>query len=66
MALMTIFSLGTLVPGLAVMVRRLHDIGKNGVYILMGLIPLVGGIILLIYACTEGTKGPNEFGPSPK
>ena len=58
--------LATLIPSLAVAVRRLHDINKSGWYILIGFIPFVGGIILLIWAVKEGDKGANQFGPDPK
>lgn len=59
-------ALGLFIPSLAVAVRRLHDINKSGWFYLVGLIPLVGGIILLVWFCTEGTKGSNEFGEDPK
>lgn len=51
---------------LSLMVRRLHDIGKSGWFLLLGLIPLVGGIILLVFCCTDSEKGPNKWGNSPK
>ena len=54
-----IFSLGTLVPSLAVGVRRMHDVGKSGWFI---LIPIYN----LILACTDGVRGENEYGPDPK
>lgn len=60
-----IFSLATLLPGLAVTVRRLHDLDKSGWFILLGLIPIVGAIILIIWFCSEGTRGQNRFGPDP-
>jgi uncharacterized membrane protein YhaH (DUF805 family) len=61
-----LYALATLVPSLAVSVRRLHDIGKSGWYILLGLIPCVGGIILLVFAVTAGDVGENEYGVDPK
>lgn len=60
-----IFGLAMFLPGLAVTVRRLHDTDRSGWFILLGLIPLVGAIILLIWYCTKGTDGPNRFGPDP-
>lgn len=57
--------LGLIVPSLAVTVRRLHDQDKSGWFILIGLIPLAG-IILLVFYCMEGTQGPNQYGPDPK
>jgi uncharacterized membrane protein YhaH (DUF805 family) len=56
----------TLLPGVAVQARRLHDTGKTGWYMLISLVPFVGGIILLVALCTEGNYGPNEYGPDPK
>ena len=61
-----VFSLAILVPTLAVSWRRLHDIGKKGVWYFINLIPIVGSIILLVWFCQEGTRGDNEFGPDPK
>jgi len=58
-------SLGTLalfLPTLAVQVRRLHDTDRSGWWVLIGLIPLVGWIIILIFLCQRGTEGPNRFG----
>ena len=61
-----IYSLAVLCPGLAVTVRRLHDVGRPGIHILYALIPLVGAILLLIWTATEGTPENNEYGPNPK
>jgi uncharacterized membrane protein YhaH (DUF805 family) len=58
--------LAILVPYLAVGARRLHDTGRSGWWLLIGLIPIVGAIVLLIFFVLEGTKGPNEYGPDPK
>ena len=57
--------LALVLPALAVAARRLHDIGKSGWWLLIGLIPVLGWIMLLIWACTRGTLGPNRFGPDP-
>ncbi len=59
-----IFSLVSILPSLALMVRRLHDIGKSGWWILIGLVPFIGGIVLLIFSLMEST-GDNEYGPNP-
>lgn len=59
-------SLAFFLPSLGVMVRRLHDIGKSGWWVLVAFIPLIGGIILLIFAIQEGNQGPNQYGPDPK
>ena len=61
-----LYALATFLPGLAVSVRRLHDVGKSGWFFLIALIPLVGGIWLLVLFCTEGTPGPNQYGEDPK
>jgi uncharacterized membrane protein YhaH (DUF805 family) len=55
-----------LIPGFAVAVRRLHDVGKSGWFLLIGLIPLVGAIWLLVLFCTDGVPGQNEYGANPK
>lgn len=64
-AIYPLFSLAVLLPGLAVAVRRLHDLDRSGWWILLGLIPLVGAVILIIWYCMKGTTGPNRFGPDP-
>ena len=61
-----VYGLGVIVPGLAVAVRRLHDTNKSGWMLLIGLIPLVGSILLLVFYFTDGDPGTNRFGPSPK
>lgn len=60
-----IFSLALLIPSLAVSVRRLHDRDKSGWWLLLGLIPLIGGVILFIWYVSRGTVGPNSYGPDP-
>lgn len=64
--LYTIYAVAVLLPSLGVSVRRLHDINKSGWWVLIGLIPIVGGIILLVWACKEGDHGTNEYGNDPK
>ena len=61
-----IYGIAVLLPSLAVWVRRLHDIGKSGWLVLISFIPIVGAIILLVWACTEGQMGDNRFGADPK
>lgn len=65
-ALYFLYAFGTFVPGLAVSVRRLHDIGKSGWMMLVGLIPIIGSIWLIVLMCSEGTQGENEYGKNPK
>ena len=64
--LTTLLLLAVLIPGIAVQVRRFHDQDKSGWFVLLGLIPLLGGLIVLVFMCLEGTKGPNRFGDDPK
>ena len=61
-----IYTLALLIPGIAVCVRRLHDVGKSGLYYLLIFIPLIGAIILLVWFCTEGEHGSNAWGEDPK
>ena len=58
-------SLAILLPGLAVAVRRLHDKGKTGWWLLIGAIPIIGAIILIIWFIGEGESGENVYGPEP-
>ncbi|MBD5363944.1 MAG: DUF805 domain-containing protein [Bacteroides sp.] len=60
-----LWSLATLLPSLGLSVRRLHDIDKSGWWIFLGLIPLVGAIILIIWACKESQPYDNQYGPVP-
>ncbi len=62
----SIYGLIVLIPGLAVAVRRLHDIDKSGWMLLVALIPLVGAIWLIVLFATNGTSGDNNYGPDPK
>jgi len=61
-----VYCLAVLVPGIALGIRRLHDTNRSGWFLLLCLIPFVGGIILLVFFVLEGTKGQNQFGPDPK
>lgn len=61
-----IYSLAVLIPGIAVTVRRLHDIDRSGWWLLISLIPVVGGITLFIFMVLDSTPGNNEYGPNPK
>lgn len=64
--LSTIYMLAVIVPNLALMVRRLHDIGKPWPFIFFMLIPIAGPIIMLVWFCTDSQVGANEFGENPK
>lgn len=61
-----IYGLGVLIPSLAVAVRRLHDTNNSGWLILLGLIPCVGGIVLLVFMILQGTNGENKYGDIPE
>lgn len=61
-----LFSLALFIPSLAVAVRRLHDIGRSGWWLLIGLIPLVGALVLLVFAVQDSQPGSNAYGPNPK
>ena len=61
----TVVSLALFLPSLAVGVRRLHDTDRSGWWILIGIIPIIGWIMLLIWFCTD-SKPSNQYGPNPK
>ncbi len=65
-AVLGVFYVGILLPSLAVTVRRLHDTGRSGGWFFITFVPLVGGIILLVFACTDSQPGANQYGPNPK
>ena len=65
-ALCVLYCLAALIPSLAVGVRRLHDSGNSGWMMLVGLIPLVGGIWLLVLFCQDSQPGANRWGANPK
>ncbi|QPQ56203.1 DUF805 domain-containing protein [Allosphingosinicella flava] len=64
--LLAILGLVFLIPSIAVGVRRLHDQDKSGWFLLLGLIPYLGAIVLIVMMCLSGTPGPNRYGPDPK
>lgn len=53
-------------PSLTVSVRRLHDIGRSGWWVLIGIVPCIGTIVTIIFMATEGERDTNRFGPDPK
>lgn len=63
--LTAVVALALFLPNLAMAVRRLHDGNRSGWFILLGLIPIVGPIILLVWYLQRGTEGDNRFGPDP-
>ena len=54
------------IPSLAVAIRRLHDTGRSGWWILLGLIPVLGGLVLLVFYCIDSQEGANAWGLNPK
>jgi uncharacterized membrane protein YhaH (DUF805 family) len=58
-----LYALAVFIPSIAVSVRRFHDQDKSGWMYLLTLIPYVGPVVLIVFMCIEGTKGPNRFGP---
>lgn len=60
-----VFWLGLLIPSIAVGVRRLHDTDRTGWWLLIGLIPVIGTIVLIVFFVQRGTPGDNRFGPDP-
>ncbi|WP_408586305.1 DUF805 domain-containing protein [Novosphingobium sp.] len=65
-AILSIWGLGSIIPSIAVQVRRFHDQDRSGWMILLGFIPYVGGLIVLVFMCLEGTRGANRYGADPK
>ena len=65
-SLISLYYLAAIIPGLAVYIRRLHDIGKSGWHIFLALIPLVGAIVLLVFVCKDSEPGENRYGSNPK
>ncbi len=66
LALYIIYILGMFIPSLAVSVRRLHDVGKSGATLFLGLIPIIGGLYLLYLFVKDGDLSFNEYGANPK
>lgn len=61
-----VWLLATVLPALSVLVRRLHDTGRSGWWVLIGLVPFAGGIVLFIFSVFDTFPGENTYGPSPK
>lgn len=62
----SIYYVATLLPTLAVVVRRLHDTGRSGFWCFVALVPLVGAIVLVIFLVNNGVAGRNQYGADPK
>lgn len=61
-----LYTLAVLIPGIAVTIRRLHDTGRSGWWILIAFVPFIGAIILLVFMVLDSQPGSNEYGPNPK
>lgn len=61
-----LYSISVFIPGFAVLVRRLHDTGRSGWWILIGFVPFAGVIVLFIFTVLDSQPHENQFGPSPK
>ena len=61
-----IWIFATIVPALAVLIRRLHDTGRTGWWALVGLVPFVGAIVLLVFTVSDSSNEENKYGTSPK
>ena len=64
--LIVLFGLAIFLPTLAVGVRRLHDTNRSGWWILIGLVPYIGAIVLIVFCVLDGTPGDNKYGSDPK
>lgn len=62
----TLYYIAVLLPYLGVIIRRLHDTARSGLWILIAFIPIVGVIVLLVFLILKGTEGDNQYGPDPK
>ena len=62
----TLYSLGILIPGIAVSVRRLHDTNRSGWWLLIGLVPLIGAIVLLVFMLQDSKPDENQYESNPK
>ena len=66
MIILAIYVIAYLIPTIALIVRRFHDIGKSGWWYFIRLIPFVGPILLIIYLCTDSVLNDNQYGKSSK
>lgn len=64
-SLFGLFILGSLIPSVAVTVRRLHDTNRSGWWLLISFLPFIGGLVLLVFTVLPGTPGENRYGRSP-
>lgn len=65
-AMTALFGIGSIVPTFAVTARRLHDTNRSQWWMALFFVPILGWLVLLVFECQDGTKGPNRFGEDPK
>jgi uncharacterized membrane protein YhaH (DUF805 family) len=63
---MGVFGVISFIPALAITIRRLHDIGRSGWWYLIAFVPLIGGLILIVFTLLDSDPDRNEYGPNPK
>ncbi|WP_125779708.1 DUF805 domain-containing protein [Pseudoalteromonas rubra] len=61
-----LYALAVIIPSIALSIRRLHDTGRSGWWILISLVPVVGPLVLLVFYVMDSTPGDNDYGPNPK
>ncbi len=61
-----LYFLAVLLPSIGVAIRRLHDTGRTGWWLLIGFIPIIGFIVLIVFYCIDSEPGTNQYGPNPK
>lgn len=61
-----LYQLAVLLPAIGVSIRRLHDTGRSGWWLLIGLVPCLGALVLIFFYIQDSVPGPNEYGPNPK
>jgi uncharacterized membrane protein YhaH (DUF805 family) len=61
-----LYMLAVLLPGIGVSIRRLHDTGRSGWWLLLAFVPIIGAIVLLVFMLLDSQPEPNEYGPNPK
>jgi uncharacterized membrane protein YhaH (DUF805 family) len=61
-----LYGLAVLLPGIGVSIRRLHDTDRSGWWLLIGLVPLIGAIVLLVFFVQDSQAAENQYGPNPK
>ncbi|MBD9483163.1 DUF805 domain-containing protein [Pseudomonas sp. PDM14] len=62
----SLYALAVLLPSIGVTIRRLHDTNRSGWWCLIAFVPLIGGIVLLVFMLLDSTPGDNQYGPNPK